>query len=155
MITNIMQLTTRTQHKSKHRPSEGFSLIETAIALTTLGVCLAYALPLFLYSKVSNSKNEVRTGGLIVAQRAFDEIRSKSIKDLPNSGNEVIDENTTDPIKKEKITAIGKPYTRTIYYCERDCSSTFRSFRVEIKRQGEKVYELEGSYTEFGEASSN
>jgi Tfp pilus assembly protein PilV len=55
----------------------GFSLIETAIALTTLGVCLAYAMPLFLYAKINNSKSEIRTGALIVSQRIFDDIRSK------------------------------------------------------------------------------
>jgi Tfp pilus assembly protein PilV len=55
----------------------GFSLIETAIALTTLGVCLAYAMPLFLYAKINNSKSEIRTGALIVSQRVFDDIRSK------------------------------------------------------------------------------
>jgi type II secretory pathway pseudopilin PulG len=56
---------------------EGFSLIETAIALTTLGVCLAYAMPLFLYAKINNAKSEIRTGALIVSQRVFDDIRSK------------------------------------------------------------------------------
>jgi type II secretory pathway pseudopilin PulG len=56
---------------------EGFSLIETAIALTTLGVCLAYAMPLFLYAKINNAKSEIRTGALIVSQRIFDDIRSK------------------------------------------------------------------------------
>ncbi len=55
----------------------GFSLIETAIALTTLGVCLAYAMPLFLYAKINNAKSEIRTGALIVSQRIFDDIRSK------------------------------------------------------------------------------
>jgi type II secretory pathway pseudopilin PulG len=55
----------------------GFSLIETAIALTTLGVCLAYAMPLFLYAKINNAKSEIRTGALIVSQRVFDDIRSK------------------------------------------------------------------------------
>jgi type II secretory pathway pseudopilin PulG len=56
---------------------QGFSLIETAIALTTLGVCLAYAMPLFLYAKINNAKSEIRTGALIVSQRVFDDIRSK------------------------------------------------------------------------------
>jgi len=66
------------------QPSEqGFSLVETVIALTTLGVCLAYAMPLFLYAKVNNSKSEIRTGALIVSQRVFDNIRSRKISDLP------------------------------------------------------------------------
>ncbi len=62
---------------------QGFSLVETMIALTTLGVCLAYAMPLFLYAKINNSKSEIRTGALIVSQRVFDNIRSKSFASMP------------------------------------------------------------------------
>jgi type II secretory pathway pseudopilin PulG len=69
----------------KCRNNEGFSLIETAIALITLAICLAYAMPLFLYAKINNSKSEVRTGALIVAQRTFDNIRSQSLSTLPNT----------------------------------------------------------------------
>ena len=74
----------RGQILAKSQPSEqGFSLIETMIALTTLGVCLAYAMPLFLYAKINNSKSEIRTGALIVSQRVFDNIRSKSFASMP------------------------------------------------------------------------
>jgi prepilin-type N-terminal cleavage/methylation domain-containing protein len=62
---------------------QGFSLVETMIALTTLGVCLAYAMPLFLYAKINNSKSEIRTGALIVSQRVFDNVRSKSFASMP------------------------------------------------------------------------
>jgi prepilin-type N-terminal cleavage/methylation domain-containing protein len=69
----------KTKYTEKSQSSEqGFSLIETVIALTTLGVCMAYAMPLFLYAKINNSKSEIRTGALIVSQRVFDNIRSKS-----------------------------------------------------------------------------
>jgi type II secretory pathway pseudopilin PulG len=68
-----------------HQNKEGFSLIETSIALVTLAVCLAYAMPLFLYAKINNSKSEVRTGALIVAQRTFDNIRSRSLSTLPTT----------------------------------------------------------------------
>ncbi len=74
----------RGQTLVKSQPSEqGFSLVETMIALTTLGVCLAYAMPLFLYAKINNSKSEIRTGALIVSQRVFDNIRSKSFASMP------------------------------------------------------------------------
>jgi type II secretory pathway pseudopilin PulG len=65
------------QSANINKDAAGFSLIETAIALTTLGVCLAYAMPLFLYAKINNAKSEIRTGALIVSQRVFDDIRSK------------------------------------------------------------------------------
>ncbi len=79
----------------KPQPSEqGFSLVETMIALTTLGVCLAYAMPLFLYAKINNSKSEIRTGALIVSQRVFDSIRSKSFANMP----------TTDGFNDDNLT---------------------------------------------------
>ncbi len=70
----------------------GFSLIETVIAMTTLGVCLAYSMPLFLYAKLNNAKSEVRTGALMVSQRIFDDIRSRSFGKIPtysSTGNNI------------------------------------------------------------------
>jgi Tfp pilus assembly protein PilV len=77
----------------------GFSLIETAIALTTLGVCLAYAMPLFLYAKINNAKSEIRTGALIVSQRIFDDIRSKPFTTtaMPNTDGTTRDPASTSP----------------------------------------------------------
>ena len=40
-------------------------------------------MPLFLSAKVNNSKSEIRTHTLIVSQRVFDNIRSKSITTIP------------------------------------------------------------------------
>ncbi len=81
------------KYLSKSPASEqGFSLIETMIALTTLGVCLAYAMPLFLYAKINNSKSEIRTGALIVSQRIFDNIRSQSISAAPQTDGSVRDQ---------------------------------------------------------------
>lgn len=133
---------------NKHQSSEqGFSLIETVIALTTLGVCLAYAMPLFLYAKINNSKSEIRTGALIVSQRVFDNIRSKSFKSMPQSdgaisgGNaaipavaaygttpavpaipanpETIPATATATPAEELITkAMGRQYQIKVIYCE-------------------------------------
>jgi prepilin-type N-terminal cleavage/methylation domain-containing protein len=134
---------------------QGFSLIETVIALTTLGVCLAYALPLFLYAKVNNSKSEVRTGALIVSQRVFDDIRSRQIRDLPTSPSvpEIKNKNTyTNGVSDETIvTAMGRDYESKVTYCQvaADCSARYRKFKLEVSRNGSKVYDLEATYTEF------
>jgi Tfp pilus assembly protein PilV len=125
---------------------QGFSLVETVIALTTLGVCLAYAMPLFLYAKMNNSKSEIRTGALIVSQRVFDNIRSKSFNSMPISdgdttgGNaamaavpasgttpaipavpanpETIPATATATAAEELITkAMGRQYQTKVTYC--------------------------------------
>lgn len=141
---------------SKPTQSEqGFSLIETVIALTTLGVCLAYALPLFLYAKINNSKSEVRTGALIVSQRVFDDIRSRPIGSLPTSPSvpEIKTKNTyTNGVSDEAIvTAMGRDYESKVTYCQiaADCSTRYRKFKLEVSRNGSKVYDLEATYTEF------
>lgn len=155
---------------SKHdRLEQGFSLIETVIALTTLGICLAYAMPLFLYAKINNAKSEIRTGALIVSQRVFDDIRSKSFTNIPltdgkardpDSGNinPVIQPvNINNPTEPEKLLtkAMGRQYQTKVIYCEdyttdtTVCSTKYRKFKVEVSYNGNKVYDLEGTYTEF------
>jgi type II secretory pathway pseudopilin PulG len=159
----------------KPQPSEqGFSLVETVIALTTLGVCLAYAMPLFLYAKINNSKSEIRTGALIVSQRVFDNIRSKSFKSIPLTDGtvgsaavaavgSVSDSNYKPaiPANPETVTdplitkAMGRPYQTKVIYCEgltsdaTICTDKYRKFKVEVSYNGSKVYDLEGNYTEF------
>ena len=168
----------RGQILAKKQPSaQGFSLIETVIALTTLGVCLAYAMPLFLYAKINNSKSEIRTGALIVSQRVFDNIRSKSFKSMPQSDGatanaaiaavgtspaipanpETIPANINSPTTAEQLItkAMGRQYETKVIYCEglssdaTICTDKYRKFKVEVSYNGSKVYDLEGNYTEF------
>ncbi len=165
----------------------GFSMIENVIALLTLAICLAYALPLFLYAKVNNSKSEIRTGALIVSQRVFDSIRSKPIDGLPiNDGknspssvgantNPVLmptDATLPSPSAADKLLtyAMGRQYQTKVTFCEgldltpaivgppavaaipadpTVCTSKYRTFKVEVKYNGNKVYDLNGTYTEF------
>lgn len=168
----------QSQILAKPQSSEqGFSLVETMIALTTLGVCLAYAMPLFLYAKINNSKSEIRTGALIVSQRVFDNIRSKSFKSMPlndgakTGGNaavttatppipanpEIIPASLTSPTTAEQLItkAMGRQYQTKVIYCEgytatpEICTEKYRKFKVEVSYNGSKVYDLEGNYTEF------
>jgi prepilin-type N-terminal cleavage/methylation domain-containing protein len=147
-----MKLTTKNNwltQKDK-KVDRGFSLIETIIALTTLGICLAYAMPLFLYAKINNSKSEIRTGALIVSQRVFDDIRSQSVTGLPSdpSTPKIIN----DPLI---VKAIGRTYQAKVTYCEgivtdpTVCSLTSRKFKVEVNFNGSKIHDLEGNYTNF------
>ncbi|PSB56066.1 type IV pilus modification PilV family protein [Chamaesiphon polymorphus] len=141
------------KNKTKETSDRGFSLVETAIALTTLGVCLAYAMPVFLYAKINNSKSEIRTGALIIAQRVFDDIRSRRISDLPT--DPLAPEIKTEATHPLIVKAMGRNYQSRVTYCEvaADCSDKYRKFKVEIFYNGstdeEKVYDLEGTFTDF------
>jgi Tfp pilus assembly protein PilV len=141
-----MQIKNNIKHlANKDKSVKGFSLIETTVALTTLGICLAYAMPLFLYAKINNSKSEVRTGALIVSQRIFDDIRSKSIASLPK------DNASVDITDASVLKAMGRVYTAKVTYCQvaTDCTDKYRKFKVEVKNNGAKAYDLEGTYTDF------
>jgi prepilin-type N-terminal cleavage/methylation domain-containing protein len=149
MNLKLFKSTTYQNHSSE----QGFSLVETMIALTTLGICLAYAMPLFLYAKINNSKSEIRTGALIVSQRVFDDIRSRRISDLStDSAAPEIKNSTTHPLI---VKAMGRNYQSKVTFCEvaADCSTKYRKFKVEIFYNGttneSKVYDLEGTFTEF------
>ncbi|WP_310484574.1 type II secretion system protein [Chamaesiphon sp. VAR_48_metabat_403] len=132
---------------------QGFSLVETVIALVTLGVCLAYALPLFLYAKINNSKSEIRTGALIVSQRVFDDIRARKISTLPLSPStpEIKTATSNSGADRPIITAMGREYESRVTYCQisTDCGSKYRKFKLEVSRNGSKVYDLEANYTEL------
>ena len=186
----MKSILTKNPNYKKARSEQGFSLIETVIALTTLGICLAYAMPLFLYAKINNSKSQIRTGSLIVAQRVFDNIRSKSFNEMPLSnggisgGNaaiagplppsggtayntpanpESIPATVSSPTAAEKLLtyAMGRQYQTTVTYCDgydltsssptvrTICSTQYRKFKVEVSYNGSKVYNLEGTITEF------
>jgi prepilin-type N-terminal cleavage/methylation domain-containing protein len=141
----------------------GFSLLESVIALTTLGVCLAYAMPLFLYAKVNNSKSEIRTGALIVAQRVFDSVRSQPITSLPTNDGELSPASGSTPTSNPRLlpisadtTAMGREYQATIVYCQnnsttvpRICGTNYRQFQVQVSYKGKNVYDLQGTYTQF------
>lgn len=200
MYLKIIKNSTQIKQASS---KEGFSLLETTIALVTLGICLAYAMPLFLYAKLNNSKTEIRTGALIVAQKAFDNIRSQSIIELPKTDGQLSpnlsgctyptanppnligcknsatganpritpnvkdisiatvgttanpDTNIMTPLEKSLTTAIGRQYQTKVTYCGNlpadpsSCNDRTRKFKVEVSFNGTKVYDLEGTYTNF------
>ena len=154
--------------KKSSNLEQGFSLIETVIALTTSrNVCLAYAMPLFLYAKINNAKSDIRTGALIVSQRKFDDIRSKAITSLPNNDGKNAPSAAnpiSQPVNLSSITAseelltkaMGRQYQTKVTYCENysttepdACSTKYRKFKVEVSYNGTKVYDLEGTYTEL------
>jgi type II secretory pathway pseudopilin PulG len=144
-----VSVNSRVMHKYKKNRSnadQGFSILESAIALTTLGVTLAYAMPLFLYSKMNNSKSEVRTGAMMVAQRILDKTRGTPFTQIPVTGSvALVDVTTAD------LNAMGRAYSATTYHCETasDCSDNYKTLRVEIKQNGSTIYEMDAGFTNF------
>jgi Tfp pilus assembly protein PilV len=159
-----MDINSKDLHKYKKNRSgsseQGFSILEAAIALTTLGVTLAYAMPLFLYSKMNNSKSEVRTGAMMVAQRILDKTRGTPFTTIPTSGTvDLVEETTSSPPTGSNLInlkAMDKDYTAKIYHCRivapattSECTDNYKVVDVEIKRNGSTIYEMSAGFTDF------
>jgi type II secretory pathway pseudopilin PulG len=148
--------------------AQGFSLIEATVALTTLGICLAYAMPLFLYSKINNIKSEVRTGALMVSQQIFDDVRGLPFAVIPRGPNfpgvstAIATNGAVNPplsdttIPKQRYTVMGRNYTARVFYCETppgtqtECDDNYKVFRVEVKdKNNQVVYEMDAGFTNF------
>jgi Tfp pilus assembly protein PilV len=150
------------KYKKNKRGSaeQGFGILEASIALTTLGVTLAYAMPLFLYSKMNNSKSEIRTGGMTVAQRILDKTRGTPFADICATGTVVLSSTaaadtcqsgaTVGSIRAD-LSAMGRNYTARTFHCEvaSDCSTNYKTLRVEVKQNGATIYEMSAGFTNF------
>ena len=150
------------KYKKNKRGSanQGFGILEASIALTTLGVTLAYAMPLFLYSKMNNSKSEIRTGGMMVAQRILDKTRGTPFADICPTGTVVLSSSAaTDTCQsgatlgsiRADLSAMDRDYTARTFHCETasDCSTNYKTIRVEVKQNGATIYEMSAGFTNF------
>jgi prepilin-type N-terminal cleavage/methylation domain-containing protein len=144
------------------RKDAGFGLIESAVALTVLGACLAYAAPVFLYSKLNNTKNEIRANALAVSQRIFDSNRGMSFDQIGqiDQYGTVIVPSIVDTPRVEDITnattkAGGRQFTAKVSYCLTDvadpCTKDYKRIKIEIKDTKTKaiVYEVDTALTSF------
>jgi type II secretory pathway pseudopilin PulG len=134
------------------KKDQGFGLLEASIALTTLGITLAYAMPLFLYSKINNSKSEVRTGGMMVAQRVLDTTRGTPFASIPSAGTVIwTNGGTAADGSKINLMAMNKLYEAKVYHCEvaSECDANYKTLRVEIKKNGSTIYEMSAGFTNF------
>lgn len=156
-----MAITSRAINKyqkiARGNKNQGFSIIEASIALTTLGIALAYSMPLFLYSKVNNSKSELRTGALMVAQRILDNTRGTPFQSIPTTGTITYIDKSTAPTSLPSgsmladLQAMNRTYQAKTYHCEvaSDCTDNYKTLRVEVKQNGATIYEMAAGFTNF------
>jgi prepilin-type N-terminal cleavage/methylation domain-containing protein len=141
------------------KQDQGFSLIEVAIAMVTLGICMAYAMPLILFSKINNSKSEMRTGALMVTQKIFDDVRSRTFGRIPSidtTVNNTTSDNATVFSALGDTKALGKTYKTTIRFCQSECTENYRKFKITVRdpigdqtSDNSIVYEMEAAFTDF------
>jgi prepilin-type N-terminal cleavage/methylation domain-containing protein len=162
-MSNQLNRNTGAKLKNKSKNS-GFSLIEVTVALVTMGLCLAYALPLILYSKINNSKSEMRTGALMVSQRIFDDIRGKTFGSIPSTDTSITNTSTPTALPVEQTQSLGHNYNVEVRYCEpttatppvNECTDSYRKFKITIRdtvgdqtSDNSIIYQTEAAFTSF------
>jgi prepilin-type N-terminal cleavage/methylation domain-containing protein len=150
------------KNKIQPKPNDqnsGFSLIEVMAAMVIMGSCLAYTMPMILYSKISNSKSEARAGALIVSQKIFDNVRGKTFGNIPDT--DTTKGNVDLPL--DQTTALGRNYNVAIRYCQVDpltllnpCTANYRQFTITVRdTKGEQssdnsiLYQTQAGFSNF------
>jgi type II secretory pathway pseudopilin PulG len=123
----------------------GLTIIEALVALSIMGIALAFLAPSFVgYSKV-NTDSEIRGEAVAAAQQVLDTLRRKDFNTWPTSGT------------AENFNASSRTYSSKITYCtpiatpSSSCYSTAstRHVKVEVTYNEKIVYQVETVFTDF------
>ena len=112
---------TRTIHKDQ----QGFTLIETCIALVLIMIISSGVLPLFVYAVKYNSMAAIRAEALAIAQRKLEQLRASPFTSCTSSANEVV---TVGPTTGT--------LTYTIDVIVTDASSSLKNIQIKVTPQG-------------------
>ena len=119
--------------------TDGFTLVETLIAMAIIGVVLVAMLPAFITYFDSNTRNELRTGGIEAAQFVVESLRRDDPSTLPSSGSSAI----------QVVTVGERDYETITHYCVQTsyCATNARHLIIEVRHGGQEIYSIETVYT--------
>jgi prepilin-type N-terminal cleavage/methylation domain-containing protein len=119
---------------------EGFSLIESLVALAILAIVMGSLIPGFVYYSRTNTGMETRMEAVAAAQQVLDERRTVNPASMPSSGS------TT-----RNVTIGNRTFTTRIRYCLQSsyCGANTRHITVEVEYNGSQVYRTQTVYTQL------
>lgn len=129
---------------------EGFTLIESLVAMLMLLATLGGLIPVFMSYRLAAIDNQIKTGAIAVAQKKLDEIRQTPWDDLP-TGTSVNSVTTTE-------NHMGKDYSAVRTYCPNgpvgnsligQCDAETKAIRIEVLYDTREILEIETVYTKF------
>ena len=117
----------------------GFTLVESLIAMTILGVALAALVPSFLNYMDVNTISEERSDAVAAAQLVMERLRQRDPAALPDTGSS----------SPELISIGSRDYEVVTFYClaSEYCGTTSRHLFLEVNFGGQTVYTVESVYT--------
>ena len=119
---------------------KGVGLVETLVALAIFTLVLGALVPAFIHYLDTNSRTELRTQAVTIAQQVLEDLRVQDPATLPNNGTE-----------QRTVSYQGRSFRITIRYC-RDpslCTSTARQITVEVAYRNRRIYAAETVYTKL------
>jgi len=110
MMMAVIKILKKRQRKAGKKGSEGFSLIETTIAIALVGVALLALAQLFTYSVMNNQRSDRMTNSTFLAQQQIDFLRNFTATDLNTLAmspvDEQIDVNNDGNIDFRRVTRV-------------------------------------------------
>lgn len=107
----------------KHKKEQGFSLIETCIAMVMLMIVVCGVLPLGVYALKYNSAAAVRAGAVMAAQRKLEQLRAGSFNSC---------------ISSSEVVAVGPMDSQsyTVDVTVTDTTTTLKNITITVTPQG-------------------
>lgn len=121
------------------REESGFTLLESLVAMSIMGMLFAGILPAFLLCSQITGRNENRSEAISAARLTIENLREQDIPTLPTSGS-------TGPVS---MIVGGHTYSVLTRYCVDTslCPAETRHVTVEVSFAGTSVYTLESIFT--------
>jgi prepilin-type N-terminal cleavage/methylation domain-containing protein len=119
----------------------GFTLTESLVALSILGIALAGILPSFLSHLDANSLTEERSAGVAAAQQVMEGLRHTDPASMPSSGKSAV----------QLVTVGNREYEVLTHYCvvPKYCDADSRHILIEVGYGGQTIYTLETVFTQL------
>lgn len=121
---------------------KAFTLLEVMVAMMILGLVAAGMAPVFINHLKTNTRAELKTESIAVAQQVLDELRSQDPTNFPMSGSDA-------PIL---VDGGSRSYTVIVSYCKVTsycASANTRHIEVAVRYMGSTIYEVETVYTKL------
>ncbi len=119
----------------------GISLVESLVALALVGVAAIAIISGFMTLAYSNTRSGERTGAISAAETELEELRLQDPELMATSGSST-----------PKMIPVGdRQYEVVTHYCETTelCFDTTRELRVEVKLDGQPIYDVTTVYTQL------
>jgi prepilin-type N-terminal cleavage/methylation domain-containing protein len=138
-----MSITSSSQpNVSNNKLERAFTLLEVLVSLLIFSVVSSSLSAVFINHLKQNSRGEIRSGAIAVAQQVLDDARSQDPASLPSTGSS----------SAQTISGGQRNYQVVQHYCLNSayCPTTnTRHIKVEVSYLGTIIYAVETVYTQL------